>query len=321
MRNLPANHRNETFKKLVCNGNCFISEKTKLCYVSVQKAASSSIRWWLLELEGIAEHIRNKLATQNATTKKHTLYSIVKHTSPDIVFHNYAKIENIFSSNDYFCFSVVRNPYKRIFSAWSEKMLCDKHEPNMDYFRDSDFYYHPVATIENILDNFEDMLVYLKKDPRSLMCERHWMVQHEMLRPDLLPYDLIATLESPAPLSLALERHLGFAASPLTVGHHNKSMLSYRPEFISEKAKSLIQDIYAADFASFGYDTALPQTEKPFDPKEVENTLLEILKDRVSRATRAKTRMFHTIRELKKDNTLLAAGKKVFGSIRQAFFR
>lgn len=263
-----------------------LSRRHNLCYAAVDKAACTTIKWWMAEVEGMREEVAAYLASRkgrlSAVKGVHHAYGYV---APHLAPRSFAQIRAVFESGRYFCFSVVRNPYARVFSAWSDKILKGRHDITRFAVSDAVLFCDAPLTVEDVRLSFEAFVGALHDSPGMIRANRHWIPQFLLLRPDLLRYDRIAPLENPEELKAALRGVLGESyKDPLARGEEkNTSKISYHPDFITDKAASRLQRLYADDFRWFGYDPLqLPPGKSELDSSAVEEILASLLRQRIS---------------------------------------
>lgn len=269
-------HRTEAYRN-----RFYISEKHKLCYAGVDKVANTSLKWWMAEIEGLSARMTEAINQRGLNPSKgiHTVYPQV---APRLVLDSFSRIRNVFDSGKFYCFTLVRNPYTRLFSAWTDKVLRGKHLYTRQLLADKKFYVRPATGIEGVRNGFEAFVAWLYNDSDMLQADRHWMPQFFLLRPDLLHYNFIGKIEEAELLEKALEgvlkeRHAG----PLQDKHpRNRMSLPYHQDFVTERAQKMIQKMYADDFTGLGYTTSLPVARVPVDMGYVESTLMRFFMER-----------------------------------------
>ncbi len=252
--------------------NSFVSEKYKLFYVSTPKVACTSLKWWFADLVGATEALRSfpESAESDPDLVIHdTFFKVapdVTGLSPEIL------IEAIQSSN-FFRFAVVRNPYKRIFSAWQSKLLL--REPlQIEAYLNCDFFNSPIENLSDIVQAFEDFLEHVADHELPDYKDVHWAPQVSLLRPDLIPYSEIARIEDVDDLEIALKNHLGKEGpSPFSKYHVNESLMPFLPDFITKRSADLIQMVYAEDFENFRYSTRVPEVKETFSKTQLDVAL------------------------------------------------
>lgn len=289
----------------------YISKKSKLCYMIVQKSACTTLRNWFVDLEGMRDRVeetRKRLASElvkkipkmsfDEAVRSLHIAEIFAKTSPDVTVHTFDEAMAAFATPHYFRFIVVRNPYTRVFSAWVDKVLQDSYRHSRKYFRTADFYCKPVFTIQQCAENFEEFLSYIDKNRRLLYQNRHWAPQFALTRPDRVTYDCVAKLEDPAPLVKALRDRLGPDVPPPLRGKLNKNPLAYSGELLTPGAQKLIGKLYAEDFKAFAYDTEPPATPVVASQAEVEAELYHIVEKRFRRSLHERNALEDRIKAL-----------------------
>lgn len=120
----PSADKEKVFKYLLDSG--YRSDRYKIFYVSTPKVACTSLKWWFASLEGKVQALRS--LTDSAESDPdliihgnnfHSLAPEVTGLGPDA-------LGDTLSSDDFFKFAIVRNPYKRLFSAWQSKLLLQE---------------------------------------------------------------------------------------------------------------------------------------------------------------------------------------------------
>ncbi|HCI12768.1 MAG: hypothetical protein A2063_05635 [Gallionellales bacterium GWA2_60_142] len=239
--------------------NSFCSERYKLFYVATPKVACTSLKWWFAEIEGISSDLI--LATDSDESDPElVIHDALGKVSSGITGLSPSELEIPIISEDYFRFAVVRNPYKRIFSAWQSKILLQ--EPlQAEPFLNCDFCHRPIKCVADIASLFEEFLEHIATFPEEWL-DAHWKPQADLLRPDIISYSLISRIEEPEILVRALREHVKFEiVSPFAANHKNVSLIPYSREFVTDRSAELIGKMYAQDFIAFGYDIAPPESK------------------------------------------------------------
>lgn len=247
----------------------YFSTTYKLLYVATPKVACTSLKWWLADLVGCS----NKILDANVSFE----------SDPELVIHdtfhqvalqmtgfNAAGLDLALTSPEYFKFCVIRNPFKRVFSAWQSKWLI--HEPlQKSALYGAAISNKSIETIDDLRENFEDFIANLKRCKDVGIDDVHLIPQSELLRPDLINYDCVAKIEDLGDLKNRLSTHLGMDYSdPFAKVYANVSLLPYLTFYFSENTIKSILDIYAADFQLFGYEKILPTGRDSFNKEEAE---------------------------------------------------
>lgn len=156
--------------------------------------------------------------------------------------------------------TTVRDPALRAVSAF--KHLCRTHSRSeipfyaerlhisaftgLDWGRDS----YRSAGLERFL-NFVD---WAYSSGRLDLIDRHWRRQTEIIQPQVFQPQITAKVEDLAPALSEIAARLGKQLpGSFVIPHANASPAATGRDLVSPAAEALIQKIYAADFAAFGY--------------------------------------------------------------------
>ena len=151
---------------------------------------------------------------------------------------------------DKFIFTFVRNPYSRVLSAYLDK-IANVHEPNI----------WPKFSAEHRLGDhrpsFMEFLEILQSEPEEVM-DPHWRPQSLLIGYGLIPFDFVGTLENFGPdLQEVMRRIFGADMTVEDFAPHRTGAADQLQSYITPEAQKLIVQLYQADFANFGYSTAL----------------------------------------------------------------
>jgi len=215
--------------------------------MTIPKTACSKIKFVLQALEGLPlppdpfdVHVRNTPG-----------YRFV----PSLTDFATAEGVEILTSNDWFRFAFVRNPYARLFSAYKQKVL-DLTSPYIGFraaIRQHAGYPTPPDGALGYV-GFADFVHYIATQPDELR-DGHWKSQIGTLHLDVISYDFIGRVETfeqdftqvlqrfqapPALLATLTERVNTTVKLPLAVAY-NKALADS------------VYTLYRADFETFGY--------------------------------------------------------------------
>lgn len=213
----------------------------KVVYTSVPKAANSTIKKCLWEASGVP--IEGKDINS----------AIFKNPGPS---RRVSEIDNqelasIFSSEDWFRFSFVRNPYKRLLSAYKDKIL------GLGNPRKHNSFLKKINWHSSELPSFEEFISAISKQSDDTM-DWHWMPQSRLIMPDIIHYDFIGKLENyNEDMRTVLTR---LNTSPdiidklLSVSLNKTKKKSNNRLQISSSTAEMIQHRFSDDFMNFDYD-------------------------------------------------------------------
>jgi glycosyltransferase involved in cell wall biosynthesis len=248
--------------------NAYLSKNHKLLYISTPKVACTSLKWWFATLEGYSKAL-SEFEDSGESDPDLVIHDSFHKVAPHVAGLGPEELAPALVSTDYFRFAVVRNPYKRIFSAWQSKLLLREPLQSRLYL-EYDFFRYPIRTVEDIRSSFEAFLEHLAFKEAPEFLDLHWTPQVDLLRPDLISYTKLSQIENVGELSQALEEHLGpHILNPFTSRRANESLLDYSTDFITERSMDLIKMLYARDFDTFGYESSPPSSKKEYTTSEL----------------------------------------------------
>jgi hypothetical protein len=280
----------------------YLSEQHKLLYISTPKVACTSLKWWFADLEGYSQ-LLSEVKDSNQPDPDLVVHDSFHKVAPSVTGLMPGLLVQALVSDDYFRFAVVRNPYKRIFSAWQSKLLL--REPYIaDPYMKFDFFLMPIKNKSDIALAFEGFLEHLASHESPSDWDPHWAPQVNLLRPDLIAYTNIAQIENTKKLKLELTKHLGpDIPNPFASRRANESLIPYLPDLITERAAELIKSLYGGDFQTFGYDNQLPEVKTEFSSSELDVALqaINLIRGRHQRISEIRASLPRQIEHLNQD--------------------
>jgi hypothetical protein len=239
----------------------YVLRRYKAVYVSVNKAACTSLKWLVADLQGEnRQRFYRSLSREVSRTMTIHRRSLWQHTpmAAKLPAHELAEIS---PDNGWFIFAVVRHPTARLFSAWQSKLLLREPWWEENFGREPWFPRVP----RNSDELLEDWLTFARAaadDPEQrIMRNRHFAPQHWMLAADKMPYTRIyGTREIPELLS-EFATHLranGWEGEKLVLPRSNETPLKPLRAAFPDDVLASMERIYAADFEAFDYDGPLP---------------------------------------------------------------
>src|SRR5687768_7893976 len=106
--------------------NSYLSQRYKLLYVATPKVACTSLKWWFAGLEGYSQ-VLSEIKDSKESDPDLVIHDSFHKVAPDVAGLLPHALAESLVSDAYFRFAVVRNPYKRVFSAWQSKLLLREH--------------------------------------------------------------------------------------------------------------------------------------------------------------------------------------------------
>ncbi len=243
------------FTQLVWNS--FESTRFALQYIAIPKAACTTLKWWFAELENCSDDVHHH-ADSWETDPALLVHDVLPNLSVGMAKLNRTAYADHMHQKSFFRFSVVRNPYTRIFSAWQSKLLLQEPRDILHYNGPESTFRLDPSTVDQakIAEAFEQFLkIVHTQDSPDNWSNPHWTPQTRLLYRDLIHYDQIIQVESLSVFMDTLVQYVeerGGKAPPLR--RFNENIIPYSAEYLSEQSISLIQKMYASDFAQLGYD-------------------------------------------------------------------
>jgi hypothetical protein len=233
----------------------------KAMYISVNKAACTSLKWLVAEVQGespdrFARSLSREL-TRTMTVHRRNLWRhtpMAKQLSDD-------ELAAIDPHDDWFVFAVVRHPTARLFSAWQSKLLLREGWWVEEFGHEPWFPRVPHAT-EDVVEDFRRFVRAAEEDPEhNILRNRHFAPQPWMLATDRMDYTRIYPTSEIPQLLEDLERHLranGWEGEPLKLRRANETPLPPIPSLFGPDVLETVQHMFADDFRTFGYDDPMP---------------------------------------------------------------
>ncbi|WP_311882306.1 MULTISPECIES: sulfotransferase family 2 domain-containing protein [unclassified Pseudomonas] len=294
--------------------NSCVSDERKLFYVATPKVACTSVKWWFAELEGVVQAVQ-QAKSSSETDPELAIHDTLLAVAPGMFVRSPERLAQI-KADGYFSFALVRNPYKRIFSAWQSKILLREPLQIVPY-EGQDFVEHPIELMSDVTGAFECFLEYLYVHERDDFKDCHWTPQYDLLQPALFPYSAVSKIEDTAALDAALRAHLAEAyVSPFTTARANESMIPYLPEFISPRSKELIEELYSRDFEEYGYSKVIPPAKESFSQEQLTVALkgVELLRGRHQRMGEMRQCLNEQMADLLKDKEWLVGDRDTWAA-------
>ena len=227
-----------------------VLDELQLVYVPVPKAGSTATLWALFELVALDrdEFIRSpKLEVTRALTIHDTSIWGSRHRL------DARSGRNLFDSPDWLTFTIVREPVRRIWSAWVGKILL--RDPRfVAAYGEEDWFPEPPASAEDVVRGFRSFVQVLSERPAEWH-DPHWSSQAELAGIGDLSYDVVARIEKlPGeldPVTAHLRRH---GRDGLHVARENPSLLAFVPEVLDGDSWERCAGVTARDRDAFGYE-------------------------------------------------------------------
>jgi hypothetical protein len=233
----------------------FVDPKHKLLYVETPKVASTAILSAFNRLHGEVD-IRPFTGLMRETRREMFVHSRKNAVMKPLSAMPPSMQIEILESEEWLRFAFVRDPYTRVFSLWLNKVFIA--EPGSEQVftllgRDVPARLdRPAASI--LFDAFVNGIVR-RVDLES--ADQHYRPQEWLLQPDFFNIGFIGKIENFTKdfgrVRAHVRKHGGDLPAP---ERENRSVEDWRGFYDADLA-AIVADVYAADFARFGYATKL----------------------------------------------------------------
>jgi Sulfotransferase family len=285
----------------------FVMSGWQAMYVSVNKAACTSLKWLVADLQQEnPERFHRSLSrelTRTMTIHRRHLWQ----KTPMAKWLPDEELAAISPDDGWFVFAVVRHPTARLFSAWQSKLLL--REPWwVEEFGDEPWFPRVPASGDDVVEEFVRFVNTVKLDrEQRILRNRHFAPQGWMLAADRMPYTRIYKTSEIKQLLADFEAHLrgrGYDGAPLELLRANETPLKPIAALFPPEVLDFSREFYADDFERFGYDDVMPGGLDPAGRYDDED-LAEITR-LIERAERINDLALHA-REIKTQAKAVAA--------------
>ena len=227
-----------------------VLDDVRLVYVPVPKAGSTAVLWALLELVELDAYDfweSPKLeVTRSLTIHDLTIWG--KHR-----LAQRARSAELFESEEWLTFTVVREPVRRIWSAWVSKILL--RDPRfVALYGGEDWFPAPPRSADELVGGFRSFVAALADRP-SEWHDPHWSSQADLIGAGQLEYGVVARVErlpgDLEPVITHLRRH---GRDRLHIGRENKALVAFVPEVLDSGSWERCAELTARDREVFGYE-------------------------------------------------------------------
>ena len=227
-------------------------DEVQLLYVPVPRAGSTAVLWALAESEQLPESRffeSGKLeVTRALTVHDLSLWGEARR----LAGRSSKDLDRILTSDDWLRFTVIREPVRRIWSAWLTKVLLS--DPRfVAAFGAEDWFRRRVGGAGGVVAAFRSFVAVLGERDAEWH-DPHWSAQADLAGVDDIAYSLVARMEElPATLAL-VDEHLGrHGRRPLVLRRENASLLPFTPGLLDGAAAGALAAWASRDRRAFGY--------------------------------------------------------------------
>ncbi len=226
----------------------FVDVSKRYLYFEVPKAACTQMKELLRQQQG-APPLQLLVGKLMETRRDMFVHARENVPLPSLVDLDDAKQKEVLESDSFFRFTIVRNPYSRLVSAWKNKVVpC---EPGAERLYLAIKGRLPELHAKDLI-TFDEFVNYLHAKGDLSEADPHWRRQVDHLFFKALSFSHVGKLENMTATLARFQQHLGLA-EPLMAGGKNVSapvgLATYNQD-LADKVYSLYQE----DFEHLGYD-------------------------------------------------------------------
>jgi hypothetical protein len=264
----------------------YVLPRWKVVYVSVPKAACTSIKWLIVDLQQESPGRFHRALTREVA-RATTIHRRRRwHHTPMLHQLSDNELAAVGPDQGWFTFAVVRHPTARLWSAWQSKFLL--REPKyLERFGGAPWFPRLPRTTQDVVGDFQAFVRSIADDPEQLvMRDRHFRPQSELLTPDRMPYTKIYETREIPQLLDDLATHLrerGWDGS-LALRASNETPLRPLASMFTPEITAAIREVYREDFQQLPYERVEPDTLEP--SYEYDESALRAIGGLVERAER-----------------------------------
>lgn len=243
---LPGVNTNDVIRQL--RRTTFVNVNRRYLYFAIPKAACTQMKE-LLRLVENAPPIK-VFADDSPQTRR----DMFVHARPNVPLPSLLDLDDstqreVLEAPDFLRMTVVRNPYTRLVSAWSNKMLLCEPGVKEEYLEIKGRF---PGFREKCRISFPEFVEYVtgKCDLRN--CNNHWRRQVDHTFFPAMNFSLVVKMEKLADGIRHFERHIGCPTS-LIVGGSNRS-ISVESGLYTRQMADRVYLAYKTDFEVLGYD-------------------------------------------------------------------
>jgi hypothetical protein len=167
-----------------------VFDELRLVYVPMPKSASTSILGALAELAGIGLHDRVRSRKPEATRQQVIHDGSMWKPAHRLNSRSAEDVDWILRSDEWFRFTVVREPVRRLWSAWITKVLV--RDPRFALMFGDDWFPDRPSSATDVVQSFRDFVTALPERPD--WSDTHWSSQADLAGD--IRYDHVGRVES-----------------------------------------------------------------------------------------------------------------------------
>ena len=208
----------------------FVDVSKRYLYFEVPKAACTQMKE-LLRLQHGAPPIQLFVGNLMETRREMFVHARENVPLPSLVDLDEATQKEVLESDSFFRFTIVRDPYTRLVSAWKNKVVpCEPGAERL--YLEIKGRLPDMHTKELIA--FDEFVGYLQAKGDLTAFDPHWRRQVDHLFFDALSFSHVGKVEDMSAIMARFQQHLGLA-EPL-IGGQEKCLRASRPRHLQPES-------------------------------------------------------------------------------------
>jgi hypothetical protein len=230
-------------------------DRLRLFYAPVPKAGCTALLWSLAGLARLQESSFRDSAGREVT-RALAIHDLSRWpASMRFGERSQEERERLLRADDWLRFTLVRHPFRRLWSAWQSKILLAEPQFIARYSSEP-WFPGLVKSGADVLKAFREFLDAIENDPSLLRTDVHWAPQTDVIEYAHVPYDHVGQVEKLGETLDRIRHHLREDKSAVVPEppHTNVSTLPYTDQLFTERDIRFLGEMYAEDMQLFGYE-------------------------------------------------------------------
>lgn len=246
-----------------------VFERFRLFYVPIPKAGCTALLWALARLARVPED-RFAGAMGREVSRSMTIHAMGRW--PESFRFGERMPEDrarVLAEDGWLRFTVGRNPFRRLWSAWQSKILLA--EPQfIEKFSSEPWFPGRVGSAAEVVEGFRSFLGALRADPDLVHSDVHWAPQTDVIEYPQIAYDHLGRVEDLDDTVALIREHVSAnkGASLPDLPRANVTPLPYSDALFTGEDVRFLGQAYAEDMKVFGYETPAPEAGDRAVPEE-----------------------------------------------------
>jgi hypothetical protein len=258
LEEVPADDDEETqaSERTHADARTMIFPEQRILFVPVPKAGCTAIMWSLAKAAGLDEDRFYDSSSRGQVSRSLTIHDLSRWPNEFLWAKTpqEQKLE-ILAADDWLRFTVVRHPFRRLWSAWQSKILLA--EPQFVHrFSSQPWFPTSVESAADVLKAFRQFLEAIEEDADLVTADPHWAPQVGVASPDEMAYTHVGRVEKLGATVQELRDHLSKVEGPgfPEMPRENVTPLPFINELFTEADARILGDRYGDDLKRFDYE-------------------------------------------------------------------